>query len=135
LPLRREIQKVEDMKGDIAFAGFVLTAAEWQELDYDARAQLIAVATRTDPWLAAAADPMGVRDGGPFAEGSGPFGADEILELDAEPESVDDGWDMPPTLASGTGVGPAPNWGAVGDIDFGPVLDPLLESRLLTKLR
>jgi hypothetical protein len=34
------------MKGDIAFVGFMLTAEEWQELDADARAQLIAVATR-----------------------------------------------------------------------------------------
>ena len=34
------------MKGDIAFAGFMLTAAEWQALDTDDRAQLIAVATR-----------------------------------------------------------------------------------------
>ena len=41
------------MKGDIAFAGFVLTAGEWQELDSESRAQLIAVATRKeDPWLA-----------------------------------------------------------------------------------
>ena len=34
------------MKGDIAFVGFMLTADEWQELDPDSRAQLIAVATR-----------------------------------------------------------------------------------------
>jgi hypothetical protein len=106
------------MKGDIAFAGFVLTAEEWQELDLDARSQLIAVATHK------------------LAEGSGPLKTDDILELDIEPESdVDDGWETPPVLAAGTGVGPAPNWGAAGDIDFGPVLDPLLESRLTSKLR
>lgn len=34
------------MKGDIAFVGFMMTADEWQELDPDSRAQLIAVATR-----------------------------------------------------------------------------------------
>ena len=40
------------MKGDIAFAGFVLTAEEWRQLDALSRAQLIAVATRrTDPWF------------------------------------------------------------------------------------
>ena len=34
------------MKGDIGFVGFMLTADEWQELDAQSRAQLIAVATR-----------------------------------------------------------------------------------------
>jgi hypothetical protein len=34
------------MKGDIAFVGFMLTADEWQQLDTEARASLIAVATR-----------------------------------------------------------------------------------------
>lgn len=105
------------MKGDIAFAGFVLTAEEWQELDPDARSQLIAVATHK------------------LAEGSGPLKTDDVLELDLEPEGVDDGWDEMPVLATGTGVGPAPDWRAAGDIDFGPVLDPLLESRLTSKLR
>ncbi|HTL37816.1 MAG TPA: hypothetical protein VL326_32015 [Kofleriaceae bacterium] len=119
------------MKGDIAFAGFVLTADEWLELDHDARSQLIAVATRqTDPWIAAPADPMRL------AEGSGPLDSEDIVELDVEPLSeVDEGWEEPPVFAAGTGVGPTPNWSAAGDIDFGPVLDPLLESRLLTKLR
>ena len=43
------------MKGDIAFAGFVLTAEEWQALDPMSRAQLIAVATRRDDdgWIVA----------------------------------------------------------------------------------
>jgi hypothetical protein len=123
------------MKGDIAFAGFVLTAAEWQELEPDARAQLIAVATkRIDPWVGAPAAPMGLGDEMRLADGSGPFETEEFLEL--EPESdVDDGWDDPPAFAAGSGVVPTPNWSAAGDIDFGPVLDPLLESRLLTKLR
>ncbi|CAN5816669.1 hypothetical protein BH11MYX2_BH11MYX2_03380 [soil metagenome] len=41
------------MKGDIAVAGFMLTAAEWQELDPQSRAQLVAVITRReDPRLA-----------------------------------------------------------------------------------
>lgn len=62
------------MKGDIAVAGFMLTADEWQALDAEARAQLIAVATRReDPWLAPAMCE-------PFAEGSGPL---ELVELDA----------------------------------------------------
>lgn len=34
------------MKGDIGFVGFMLTADEWQALDADSRAALIAVATR-----------------------------------------------------------------------------------------
>jgi hypothetical protein len=34
------------MKGDIGFVGFMLTAEEWQQLDADSRAALIAVATR-----------------------------------------------------------------------------------------
>ena len=34
------------MKGDIAFAGFVFSAEEWQELDAETRGQLIAVAKR-----------------------------------------------------------------------------------------
>lgn len=36
------------MKGDIAVAGFMLTAQEWQALDAEARAQLVAVITRRD---------------------------------------------------------------------------------------
>ena len=34
------------MKGDIAIAGFYLTAEEWQALDTMSRAQLVALATR-----------------------------------------------------------------------------------------
>lgn len=68
------------MKGDIAFAGFVLTAEEWQALDAEARAQLIAVATRRpDPWLSAS-----VCEPEALAEGSGPLECDELVELDAE---------------------------------------------------
>jgi hypothetical protein len=71
------------MKGDIAFAGFVLTAAEWQELDPEARAQLIAVATRrADPWLAAPID-------GRLAEGSGPLDTEDVLELDPDLEPAE----------------------------------------------
>ncbi|HEU4611186.1 MAG TPA: hypothetical protein VFS15_03875 [Kofleriaceae bacterium] len=62
------------MKGDIAFAGFMLTADEWQELDAESRAQLIAVATRKIEPL-----PEPRRR---LAEGTGPH---EVLELlDAE---------------------------------------------------
>jgi len=41
------------MKGDIALAGFVLTHEEWQSLDAQSRAQLLAAAFQRDaPWLA-----------------------------------------------------------------------------------
>jgi len=36
------------MKSDIALAGFLLTAEEWQSFDPSARAQLIAVASRSE---------------------------------------------------------------------------------------
>ena len=36
------------MKGDIAIAGFYLTAEEWQALDTAARAMLVAAATRSE---------------------------------------------------------------------------------------
>jgi hypothetical protein len=72
------------MKGDIAFAGFVLTAGEWQELDSESRAQLIAVATRKeDPWLAS---DMFAPDPQPLAEGSGPFELEEFIDLELDPE-------------------------------------------------
>jgi uncharacterized protein YlxP (DUF503 family) len=42
------------MKGDIALAGFVLTAAEWDELDTWSRTQLMVAATgRDDLWVVA----------------------------------------------------------------------------------
>jgi hypothetical protein len=45
--------KVEIMKEDIALAGFVLTAEEWQAFDPTARAQLMAVASRREEaWVA-----------------------------------------------------------------------------------
>ena len=54
------------MKGDIALAGFVLTAEEWEALDPVSRAQLVtAAAPPDDPWVVAGAD-------GPLAEGSAP---------------------------------------------------------------
>lgn len=40
------------MKGDVALAGFVITAEEWQAFDPVSRAQLVATITRReDPWL------------------------------------------------------------------------------------
>ena len=43
------------MKGDIALAGFVLTAEEWKELDATSRAQLVYAAMRSDePFVAGA---------------------------------------------------------------------------------
>jgi hypothetical protein len=44
------------MKGDIALAGFVLTAEEWHALDPLSRAQLVLAAVRCDePYVAGAA--------------------------------------------------------------------------------
>jgi hypothetical protein len=72
------------MRGDIAFVGFMLTADEWQELDPQSRAQLIAVATRrVDP---------DVEPPRRFPEGTGKHEIidviddelDELLELDAD---------------------------------------------------
>lgn len=66
------------MKGDIGFVGFMLTADEWQALDTEGRAALIAVATRrADPWL-------GLAETIELAEGSGPFEIEELSELDLE---------------------------------------------------
>jgi hypothetical protein len=82
------------MKGDIAFVGFMLTADEWQALDSQSRAQLIAVATRrADPVL----DPPRR-----FPDGTGKHeiveSIDDELEqlieldlLDADLEPIDDG--------------------------------------------
>jgi len=57
------------MKGDIAVAGFRMTAEEWQALDPSSRAELVKVITHKDePQLAA---------------GSGPI----PVELGADPES------------------------------------------------
>ena len=64
------------MKGDIAFVGFMLTADEWQELDAQSRAQLIAVATRR-------ADPRFERSRR-LAEGTGPHEVIEVEVLDAD---------------------------------------------------
>ena len=57
------------MKGDIAVAGFKMTAEEWQALDPWQRADLVAVITRKDEQQ--------------FAAGSGPI----PLELEPDPES------------------------------------------------
>jgi len=46
------------MKGDIAVAGFMMTAEEWEGLDTVSRAQLVAVITRRDdPWIAQGSGP------------------------------------------------------------------------------
>jgi hypothetical protein len=73
------------MKGDIGFAGFLLTADEWQALDTEARAALIAVATRrVDPWLATPPAPSIE----PLAEGSGPFEIEELSDAELEPDAA-----------------------------------------------
>ncbi|HEY4182324.1 MAG TPA: hypothetical protein VGM90_36075 [Kofleriaceae bacterium] len=48
------------MKGDIAVAGFMMTAEEWQELDPQSRSELVAVITRRD-------EPRLARGSGEFA--------------------------------------------------------------------
>jgi len=52
------------MKGDIAIAGFYLTAEEWQALDATSRAVLVAAATRraeaVEPVFAAGTEPNAV---------------------------------------------------------------------------
>lgn len=50
------------MKGDIAVAGFMLTAEEWQELDPASRAQLVTVITRREdaPRLASGTGPISI---------------------------------------------------------------------------
>src|SRR5262245_64435345 len=72
-----------DMKGDIAFVGFMLTADEWQELDAQSRAQLIAVATRRD-----SAPEMPRR----FPEGTGKHEVIDFIDPELEQllELVDD---------------------------------------------
>jgi hypothetical protein len=53
------------MKGDIALAGFVLTAQEWQELDAVSRAQLMAaMSRRDDPWVVAGSTGLLAEQGG-----------------------------------------------------------------------
>jgi hypothetical protein len=83
LPLGARIAKVEVMKGDIAFAGFVLTADEWQALDIDSRTQLLAAATRRDdPWEVPPVIAL-------LAEGSGPNEYEELVELEVDAEEID----------------------------------------------
>jgi len=80
------------MKGDIGFVGFMITADEWQELDMEARATLIAVATRrADPWLPTEMN---------LAEGSGPMEIEEIA--DVELESLDSNEAIDALVAEGT---------------------------------
>ncbi len=77
------------MKGDIAFVGFMMTADEWQELDSQSRASLIAVATRS-------AEPVGPRR---FPEGTGRHEVIDFIdsELEEALELLDDDVIEPPT--------------------------------------
>lgn len=83
------------MKGDIAFAGFMMTADEWQALDSETRAQLVEVATRRFPSGTEApyqANKTYIAGGriepdapqAPLAEGSGPLATDDYIDLDLE---------------------------------------------------
>ena len=109
------------MKGDIAFVGFMLTADEWQALDAESRAQLIAVATRRGEQRADRRPDAPVERPRRFPDGTGKHevlqlaeaelleDADliedlDLLELEAEGDSnlepassksVDDGWGDP----------------------------------------
>lgn len=58
------------MKGDIALAGFVLTAEEWEALDVASRVSMIAAVMRRDPWAA-------VPQPSQFPEGSAPHREDD----------------------------------------------------------
>jgi hypothetical protein len=58
------------MKGDIALAGYVLTAAEWEALDAASRIQLITAVMQRDPWAA-------VPSPAQFPEGSAPIREDD----------------------------------------------------------
>ncbi len=52
------------MKGDIALAGFVMTAEEWEALDQASRAQLMAAAMRRDDgWQVAGLSTISVDSG------------------------------------------------------------------------
>ena len=88
------------MKGDIAFAGFMLTAEEWQALDRETRAALVATVTRkfptgTEPPYRGSrpeiyiAGGRVIPDDAPvarpaLAEGSGPLETDEYIDLFSE---------------------------------------------------
>jgi hypothetical protein len=100
------------MKGDIAFAGFMLTADEWQELDAESRAQLIAVATcRVAPMIEPLPEPRRR-----LAEGTGPHEVlelldaelDELLELD---EPID-----PPNASDSDAAGDFEDFSDWGDL-------------------
>ncbi len=52
------------MKGDIALAGFVMTAEEWEALDAASRSQLMAAAMRRDDgWQVAGLSNVNVDSG------------------------------------------------------------------------
>lgn len=82
------------MKGDIAFAGFMLTAEEWQAFDSETREQLVAVATRRFPTGTEPPSRSGIPIGktfisggtivdepGVLAEGSGPLECEDYIDL------------------------------------------------------
>ena len=81
------------MKGDIAFAGFLLTADEWQALDRETRAQLVETVTRRFPTgteppvyisggsIVREAAPIERSGGARLAEGSGPLATDDYIDL------------------------------------------------------
>lgn len=87
------------MKGDIAVAGLMITAEEWQALDAASRAQLVAVITRQDQ-LAAGSGPI------PLAEGTN--AALDALDALGAPEAIEE---LPSS--------------AVSLIDSSTVVDPL----------
>lgn len=76
------------MKGDIAVAGLVITAEEWQALDAGTRAQLVAVITRQEPVLAAGSGPIATAPAR-LADGTNPG---IVLDTDVPeaPEAVDE---------------------------------------------
>ena len=98
------------MKGDIAFVGFMLTADEWQELDPQSRAQLIAVATRrVEPALR-------------FPEGTGKHEVLDVIDDELDADDADSNLEpvsSTPTLSSAVG-GPSAvdaGWEDFADLD------------------
>lgn len=74
------------MKGDIAVAGFMMTAEEWQALDAPSRAQLVDVITRKDPQIATGSGPVVVER---LASGTLPPANVAIPQIDG-PELIEE---------------------------------------------
>ena len=63
------------MQGDIALAGFMMTAEEWKALDAPSRALLIAVATKPEDLAKLEITSVPSEDAAVLAIGTGPIDA------------------------------------------------------------